>query len=111
VQPKSITPRFIATYRPNLPLKTKLLFGLVNLFLQLIQIPGVDGYRAHLLAVAESQLPSAVAEFKSNVQNSLFYAIFDSQGFLSLFHLRPPLVKKFDGFLLYTPIGCSGNPA
>jgi hypothetical protein len=65
---------------------------LFNLDLKLIQIPGVDGDRAHLLAVAESQLPLAVAEFKSSVQNGFIYGIFVSQGFLGLFHLWPPLV-------------------
>jgi hypothetical protein len=35
----------------------------------------------------------------SYLQNRLFYAIFASRGFLNLFHLSPPLVKKFDGFL------------
>ena len=63
--------RFITAHYPYLPFKPKPLFGLFNLYLKLIQIPGIDGDCAHLLAVAKPQLPLAVAEFKSNVQNRL----------------------------------------
>ena len=86
MQPKPITTGFITTHHSNIITKYKSLLGLINLFMQLSKIPGIYGDRTHLLSVAESQLPFFQTQFKSGVQNRLFYAIFDPQGFLSLFH-------------------------
>jgi hypothetical protein len=110
VQPKAISACLIAAAHPNFANNGKTTFRAIDRLLQLIQIPPLYGNGPDFSPVTECQFPRALAQLKCHVQNSPFCAIFFSQGSLSLFHLKPPLVS-FWVIKFLAPNGCSRNPA
>jgi hypothetical protein len=90
VQPKTIPPGLIATHRVHLFAQAEMPLGFDNRSLDLGQIPSSHGDMTQSSAITTRQPPSAVTQFKSNVENRSRRTLPSIQSFLLVVRGKPP---------------------